>query len=201
VERAADRTAGKVRRMRQLPVACLLLATAATLAACSGSGSGSGSSSSGAPTSTGTSSATASAPVPQSTVATRWWSNSAASAGSTIDPSDPTAAAGSLKPNRDEYCTMLKQTMAAGKSILPGATATDPRLITSTEAFLTELQKVAPAEVSHQWKTLSGALIQFVKTTGKSTGGVSTAEINSAAATISADAKARCHVDISASGS
>jgi hypothetical protein len=183
--------------MRQLPVACLALAAAATLAACSGSGSGSDpptSLSSGAPVPT----ATNTAPTPQSTIATRWWSNSAATDGSTIDPSDPTAAAARLKPNRDQYCTMLKQTVGAGKSILSGATATDPRLLASTEAFVAELQAVAPSEVSSQWKTLGDVLIQFVKTGGKSAGNVSTSALTAAAATISTDAKSRCHVDISA---
>ena len=180
--------------MRQLPVACLALAAAATLAACSGSGAHSDSPTSGAPAPTGTNTS----PTPQSTIATRWWSNSAAKDGSTIDPSDPTAAAAHLKPNRDQYCSMLKQTVGAGKSILPGATATDPRLLASTEAFVAELQAVAPAQVSSQWKTLGDVLIQFVKTGGKSAGSVSTSALTAAATTISTDAKSRCHVDISA---
>jgi hypothetical protein len=182
--------------MRQLTAACLTLAAATTLAACSGSGSGSDSPTSGAPVATGTNSA----PTPQSTIATRWWSNGAASDGSTIDPSDPTAAAGKLKPNRDQYCTMLKETVAAGRSILPGATANDPRLLASTEAFVAELQAVAPTQVSAQWKTLGGVLVQFVKTGGKSTGDIATTKLTAAATVISTDAKSRCGVDISSSG-
>jgi hypothetical protein len=188
--------------MRQLTVACLALAAATTLAACTGSGSGSNSPTSGAPTSgapiaTGTNSA----PTPQSTIATRWWSNGAASDGSTIDPSDPTAAAAKLKPNRDQYCAMLKQTVAAGKSILPGATANDPRLLASTEAFVAELQAVAPSQVSKQWQTLGDVLVQFVKSGGQSSGDASTAKLTAAATVISTDAKSRCGVDISSSGS
>ena len=194
VGRAAGRTAGKVPGMRQLPVACLALAAAATLAACTGSSSGPESPTSGAPTSS------SGAPIPHSTIATRWWSNDAASDGSTIDPSDPTAAAGSLKPNRDEYCSMLKQTVDAGKSILPGATANDPRLLASTEAFVAELQAVAPPEVSKQWKTLGDVLVQFVQSGGTSSGSTSTATLTAAATAISNDAKTRCGVDISSSG-
>lgn len=184
--------------MRKLPVACLVLAAATTLAACSGSGSGSGSTSGPTTTAARASTGTSAAPTPQSTVATRWWSNSAATDGSTINPADPTAAAAHLKPNRDQYCAMLKQTVSAGKSILPGASASDPRLIASTEAFVAELQAVAPSQVAAQWKTLGDVLVEFVKSGGTSAGSSSGAALTTAAAAISTDAKSRCHVDISA---
>lgn len=96
---------------------------------------------------------------------------------------------------------MLKQTVNAGKSILPGATANDPRLLASTEAFVAELQAVAPSQVSQQWQTLGEVLVQFVKSGGKSAGTTSPATLTAAATAISNDAKTRCGVDISAAGS
>lgn len=193
-EAPAWRAAGRnVSPMRKLVVAGTALASALTMTACSGSsGHNTGA--------TGTGASTGGSPSATSTAATRWWSNAAAGQGSTISPGDPTADAGKLHPDRAEYCSMLKQTVAAGKSILPGATATDPRLLTSTEAFVSELQHVAPSAVSQQWQLLGNALIQFVKTKGQSLGSATTAQINAAAQTISTDATQQCHVDISTSG-
>jgi hypothetical protein len=133
-------------------------------------------------------------------VATRWWSNSAATTGSRINPDQPGAVAAKLHPSQSEYCQMLSQTLAAGKSILPGATASDPALLTSTEAFVAEVQRVAPASVHSQWQVVGDAIVGFVKSTGSSVGksAVSTTTLTSDVAAISADAKQNCHLDLTA---
>ncbi len=180
--RAAGRNLSAVRRLLSLGSAGLIAVMAST--ACSGSQhAGSGSTPS----------------APNSTVATRWWSDNAADKGSTISLGDPTAAAGKLHPDRREYCTMLQQTVAAGKSILPGVTRADPRLLASTEAFVSELQQVAPSQVSKQWKLLGDALVEFVKSQGQSLGSVTTQQMAVAAQVISTDASQQCHVNVAAS--
>ena len=174
------------------------LTAAVTLTACSGSSHGGGHTPDASSSTTGTGST---GPSPVSTIATRWWSNDATTDGSTIDPKDPEAAAEQLHPDRTQYCLMLSQTVKAGKSILPGANATDPRLLTSTEAFVSELQHVAPAQVSSQWKVLGDALVQFVKSGGKSLVSASSTDMSAAAQAIATDSKQNCHVDISGSDS
>jgi hypothetical protein len=172
----------------RLAVAALTLALVWPVAACTG-----GSSPGAAAKPTGTSTAS-------SLVATRWWSNDAATAGSTIDPKNPGAVAAKLHASQSAYCGMLKQTLAAGKSILPGASATDPAVLSSAEAFVDELQQVAPASVSGQWQVLGKAIVAFVKSSGKSLGanGPNSATISTAVAKISADATANCHVNLAA---
>jgi len=93
---------------------------------------------------------------------------------------------------------MLRQTVKAGHSILPGVSANSPALLTSTEAFLADLQGVAPAEVSAQWKVLSASVLALVKSGGKSTAGVDAAQVSLAAATVATDAKSRCGVNLAA---
>lgn len=135
---------------------------------------------------------------PTGSPATRWWSNNAAAAGSTIAPQDPTAAAAKLDASRTEYCQMLTQTLAVGKSLLPSAEAKDPRLLPTTEAFVSEIQAVAPANVQSSWKVLGPVILALVRSGGALPTNNSGQTSNFAAAqTINADAKANCHVDLS----
>jgi hypothetical protein len=131
--------------------------------------------------------------------ATRWWSNGAVTEGSTIDPKNPTAARSRLQPSRGEYCAMLKQTVAAGKSILPGATADDPALLTSTKAFVAELEAVAPSSLTGPWKVLGGAVLTLVGSGGDTAKvkGIDAAAVRRSATTVAADAKHSCGVDLS----
>jgi hypothetical protein len=135
-----------------------------------------------------------------SNAATRWWSNSAVKVGSTIDAAHPDAAAGSLHPSRSDYCGMLKQTLKAGKSILPSGKANDPKLLTGTKAFVAEIEAVAPAEVSDSWRVLGPVIINLVKGGGTiPTGaGATTAKNLQAAQAINTDAKKNCSLDLSA---
>jgi hypothetical protein len=132
-------------------------------------------------------------------VATRWWSNSANQAGSTLDPKHPEAGAAGLSVSPTDYCGMLRQTVAAGKSILPGVTANDPALLTSTRAFLAELEAVAPPSVAGPWQVLGSAVITFVESGGDSTAvkTIDAAAVRKAASTVAADAKHSCGVDLS----
>jgi hypothetical protein len=166
---------------RRLAVAALALAVTLPAAACTSGGS------QDKPSDDGTS----------TVVATRWWSNDAAAAGSTIDPKKPKAKAAKLHASQSEYCGMLEQTLAAGKSILPGVSASDPALLTATEAFISEVQQVAPADVAGQWRVVGDAVVQFVKSGGKSLGTDSRA-VSKAVQDISLDARTSCHVDLSA---
>jgi hypothetical protein len=131
--------------------------------------------------------------------AVRWWSDPAASAGSPIDPTDPTGAAAQLNRSRPVYCTMLRQTAAAGHSVLPSFPAGDPALLASTEAFVAEIGAVAPDAVAAQWQTLGGGLVALVKSGGK----ISTlkasdvAGLTPAANAIAADAKLNCGLNLS----
>lgn len=141
-----------------------------------------------------------STPGPRSTgaPAVRWWGGSATPPGSTIDPKDPTAAAAGLQPSRATYCQMLRQTLAAGHTILPGVSASDPALLTSTEAFLAELQHVAPSEVSGAWSVLDQTVVALVKSGGRSAGTSDGTAIAAATKTVANDAKSRCGVSLSA---
>ena len=132
-------------------------------------------------------------------VATRWWSNSANQLGSVLDTKDPEAGTAGLSASPTDYCGMLRQTVAAGKSILPGVTANDPALLTSTRAFLAELEAVAPASVAGSWQVVGGAVITFVESGGDSTAvkRVDAPAVRKAASTVAADAKHSCGVDLS----
>jgi hypothetical protein len=159
------------------------------VAACTSSGSNAPNVASSA-SSTSTSSAA---------VATRWWSNSATKAGTRIDVKNPQAAARRLHGSKADYCSMLGQTVAAGKSILPNVTANDPALLTSTKAFVAELEAVAPSMVAGAWKVLGGAVVALVSSGGDTTKvkGIDAAAVSRAAATVAADAKRSCGVDLS----
>jgi hypothetical protein len=169
---------------------CAAVSLAPLAAACSG-GSGQG----GSPPSLTVGNQSFSSAL----VATRWWSNSANSIGSTLDPQDPEAGAAALSVSPIDYCRMLRQTVAAGKSILPGVTANDPALLTSTRAFLAELEAVAPTSVAGSWQVLGRAVITFVE----SGGGLAAvkrgdaAAVRKAASAVAADAKHSCGVDLS----
>ena len=144
---------------RTAAATCGTALAAVSLAACTGGGSHSNSS--------GTSGALSSSAAPVAAApAVRWWSNSVASAGSTIDPKNPAAVAAKLAPSRGEYCEMLSETLKAGKSVLAGVTASDPALVNTAVAFVTELERVAPGAVSDAWKVLSPALLALVKSNG-----------------------------------
>jgi hypothetical protein len=126
--------------------------------------------------------------------AKRWWSNSAVSAGSTIDPAHPDAEAGKLHPSDAEYCAMLSDTLKAGKSILPGVTAKDPALLAATTAFVAEIQKTAPSAVTSAWSTLAPVIIGLAKAGGVPS--ANTGEVTQAATTIATDAKTRCGLNL-----
>ena len=149
---------------------------------------------------TGCSSSKHSTQQPAGSAPTRWWSNSAVQVGSTIAPNDPTAAAGKLSPSRSDYCQMLKQTLAVGKSLLPSAEAKDPKLLPTTEAFVSEVEAVAPTSVLPSWKVLGPVILQLVRSGGSLPTGANSGEANNfkAAEAINSDAKANCHVDLSA---
>jgi hypothetical protein len=174
--------------MRRVVAICAALSVAPLAAACTGS-SGSG----GSDVSLGDSSfATA-------LVATRWWSNSAHRVGTLLDTDHPEAGAEGLSASPIDYCGMLRQTVAAGKSILPGVTANDPALLTSTRAFLAELEAVAPASIAGSWQVLGPAVITLVESGGDLTSvkRVDAAAVRKAVSTVAADAKHSCGVDLS----
>lgn len=136
---------------------------------------------------------------PSTFVATRWWSNAAVTAGSKIDPKHPDAAAKDLHPSQADYCGMLKQTLAARKSILPDITSTDPALLTSAKAFIAEIEKVAPAGITGQWQLVGPAVLSLVKSAGDTSTlpTVDLAALTKAANAINADSLANCGVDLS----
>jgi hypothetical protein len=182
-----------VSRAPTLAITAIAVALVST-AACTGTNASSGpamSVSSGAAAGSG------------ATAAARWWSNSAAAAGSTIDPARPSAAAAKLSRSRTQYCQMLTQTLQSGRSVLAGVGAQDPARSTATIAFVAELQRVAPAEVSTAWDTLAPALVRLVKpaTTPPTADAADAAKTASAAKTIADDAKAHCNLDLSRSSS
>jgi len=132
-----------------------------------------------------------------SVVATRWWSNAAGDQGSTV--STTTKVSKSLHPSRTVYCSMLRETMAAGKSVLPGATATSPALATTTQAFVNELQAVAPPAVAGAWHVLGPVLVDVVKSGGALANlrtQIDANAVSAAAQTISADAHVGCHLEL-----
>ena len=163
----------------KLVAAGLALAAGLSLTACSGGHGGS-------------------TPNPSDTAvaATRWWGDGAQAVGSTIDPKNPTAAAKNLHPSRQTYCQILKQTVSAGRSILPGATAGSPALLASTEAFVAELQGVAPAQVSEAWKLLGATVLSLVESGGKSGSAGNAAQLGTAVTTVANDAKTNCGVSL-----
>lgn len=136
---------------------------------------------------------------PATSVATRWWSNAAVTAGSKIDPEHPDAAAKDLHPSQADYCAMLKQTVAAEKSILPDVTSANPALLTSAKAFIAEIEKVAPAGITAEWQLVGPAVLSLVQP-GGDTGSLPTVDLGAlttAANAINDDSLANCGVDLS----
>jgi hypothetical protein len=138
-----------------------------------------------------TSSATTGAP-------TRWWSNSAVTVGSPIDPANPGAAAAKLHQSQADYCGMLKQTVKAGKSLITSAQTSDTGVRIGIEAFVPEISKVAPSPVDAQWHVL-GPVVLAAANAGAlpSTGaGAATAQALQAVSVVASDAKSRCGLDL-----
>jgi hypothetical protein len=94
---------------------------------------------------------------------------------------------------------MLRQTVTAGKAVLPHGAASDPVLIQSLSAFIGELQKVAPPAVAADWQVLGQAILPLVKAGGKApkTSTLDGATVQKAAASVADDAKRSCGVDLS----
>ena len=132
-------------------------------------------------------------------VPTRWWSNSAVKAGSTIDPAHPGAAASHLHASQAEYCGMLQQTLSAGKSILPGISSADPALLASTQAFVAEITAVASGSIATDWKMIGTAIVALVKSAGQSPdySAISAPAVQKAALAVAADARSSCGLDLS----
>jgi hypothetical protein len=98
-----------------------------------------------------------------------------------------------------DYCGILRDTLRAGHSILPGAKAGDPALLTATKGFVASITAAAPSAIRGQWQVLGPAVIQLVESGGMASqmSGVNTRLVAQAGAAIAADAKTRCHLDIS----
>jgi hypothetical protein len=103
--------------------------------------------------------------------------------------------------NGSGYCGMLEQTLKAGKSILPNASASDPTLHGVTTAFISDLERVAPANVAPSWKVLGDLIIKLVQANGDPSAvkGVDVAKVQAAVAAVSTDAKSRCGVKLAPS--
>lgn len=132
--------------------------------------------------------------------AVRWWSDSAASAGSRIDPAHPGAAAQGLRPSRTQYCAVLRQTLDSGSSILAGVGAHDPARVAATTAFVTELEHLAPAPVQSAWAVVGPVVTALVKP-GAGTPAMSNADaarVAAATETINTDAKSECGLELQA---
>lgn len=120
-----------------------------------------------------------------------WWSH----------PAGPASSAGSsAAPSAPDYCSILRDTVSAGRSLLSGVGATDPVRVASTRAFVTEVVRVAPAEVARSWQVFGPALVALVTSgsTRSTVPDVDVAAVARAADSIAADAKSRCNLDLSA---
>jgi hypothetical protein len=176
----------------RIVAACSAIALVPGVAACTGGGSAQ-------PQAAGLSVQTVAPSTAATIPAMRWWSNGAAVAGSSIDKRDPAALAARLHSSQEQYCSMLRQTVRAGRTILPNVTAKDPALLTSTTAFLAELEAVAPARVAGPWRVVGSAVITLVASGGDASKvhGVDAAAVRKAVSTVAADAKHSCGVDLS----
>ena len=150
-----------------------------------------------APSSGGSTAATAAG---KSFKAVRWWSNSAAALGSSVDVAHPTALAAKLHASRADYCQMLTQTKAAGKTLFTGVVATNADLQLTITAFTAEIEAVAPSQVSGAWRTLGRAIVTMARSGGDVAHlkGINAKSVQAAAATISRDAVTACHLSIKA---
>lgn len=136
--------------------------------------------------------------------AARWWQDSNASVGSAINLADPTAAARGLVPDRASYCTILRQTVAAGHGVLATAKPGDRNAIATVRAWLAELEAVAPPAVLPAWQVTGSSVTTLLANNGKVGAstlppGVTAAQLASAGQTIASDAKSACNLTLSAS--
>ncbi|MCU1689990.1 MAG: hypothetical protein JWN61_2093 [Pseudonocardiales bacterium] len=99
---------------------------------------------------------------------TRWWAVPGAPAGSTVDPGDPRSVAESLTADAQAYCAVLAATAAYGTGLLgaapsqtlaPGSGPTAPGDEAVAQAWLAELQALAPtADLRAAWVVLAAAV-------------------------------------------
>lgn len=170
-------------------VLCATAVMAAGLSACSGSTSDPGTN----PT-TQAHAASSQATTP----AVRWWSTPEDAVGSRIDTSSPSAQAAKLTASRGSYCLVLKQTIRAGKSVLPGATAQDPAVLASVRAFIAETRALAPKAVAADWTVLGAVFVKIAAAKGDlGSVKVDQSAVQRAAQSVAADAKSNCHLDLS----
>lgn len=188
------RGTGHCRRVNGFAIGCATVAAAVSMTACTGAARP------GLANPTPT--AANGSPVAPHGPAVRWWSNSGATAGSTIDPRNPAAVATQLAPDRAQYCEMLAQTMQSGKSILSGVSPQDPVLLNSAIAFVTEVQRVAPGSVAGSWRTLGPAILALIAPSSSAAPASTIDASRTAAATnaIAADAKRNCGLNLAARG-
>lgn len=94
---------------------------------------------------------------------------------------------------------MLRQTVGAGRTVLSGATGKDPAAVVSTEAFLAELQAVAPAALAGPWRVVGDAVLTLVgaRGAGSTPPDVDAAGVRAAVSTVTADAQRTCGVELS----
>jgi hypothetical protein len=158
--------------MRRTIVAALLAAGVVT-AGCSSSHPAAGPTA-GVPTAPVQGAVTTDAGAAKAVAAARWWQNGSG------------------------YCGMLEQTLKAGKSILPNASADDPTLHGVTAAFINDVERVAPANVAPSWKVLGDLIIKLVQANGDPSAvkGVDVKKVQAAVAAVSTDAKSRCGVNL-----
>jgi hypothetical protein len=137
-------------------------------------------------------------PGVQTAPAQLWWSNRAARAGSAVAMHGVDPAVAALRPSRDDYCTMLRQTKAAGRTLFAGVTPDDAAMRATIRAFVAEISAVAPANLARAWSTV-GAAIVAVSSSGGDVGhvkGIDAATVRQSAATIAADASAHCRLTL-----
>jgi hypothetical protein len=85
----------------------------------------------------------------------------------------------------------------SGRSVLSGVGAQDPARLTATVAFVSELRRVAPAEVAGAWGVLGPQLEALMRPGATPSVDAGTAaKTADAAMTISADAKKSCGLDL-----
>lgn len=91
------------------------------------------------------------------------------------------------------YCDLLTQSLQAGATPFAGMKADDPALAATARDWVAAVRSAAPSAVQEAWRTEGDALLAAV-------GGSGTAPdptgVRQAAATIAADARTRCGVDV-----
>ena len=97
-----------------------------------------------------------------------------------------------------DYCGMLRETVAAGRNILPGVSASDPSLLTSTREFVTSVERLAPSPVAASWKVVGGAVLRLVGSGGRlpRVTGAERSAVERAATAIADHARTSCHLDL-----